>query len=116
MRRRRLRRGVTQTALADLACISPAFVSIVEAGQRERARVRDIVALAGVLNVSPLFVADSREDTSVPRQRPTQIVPFPARTDPRTLARHQQEARMTGVADLARLCEHLSRKAVTASW
>jgi transcriptional regulator with XRE-family HTH domain len=58
----RLRRGMTQTALADLACLSPSFVSMVETGQRELTRVCDIVALADVLKVSPLYLADGRED------------------------------------------------------
>jgi transcriptional regulator with XRE-family HTH domain len=34
LRTLRLRRGLTQVALADLACVSPAFVSMVETGQR----------------------------------------------------------------------------------
>ena len=63
LRTARLRRGMTQTALADLACISPAFVSMVETGQRELTRVWDVVALADVLKVSPLYLADGRDDT-----------------------------------------------------
>jgi hypothetical protein len=60
------RRGMTQTALADLACLSPSFVSMVETGQQELTRVCDIVALADALKVSPLYLADRREDP--PRQ------------------------------------------------
>jgi len=93
LRTARLRRGMTQTALADLACISPAFVSMVETGDRDLTRVCDIVALADVLRISPLYLADGRADTSAAGQRPTRAVPFPARTDPRTLTRHQQLAR-----------------------
>jgi transcriptional regulator with XRE-family HTH domain len=93
LRAARLRRGMTQTALADLACISPSFVSMVETGERELTRVRAIVALADVLRVSPLYLADGRVDTSAAGQRPTRTVPFPARTEPRTQARHQQLAR-----------------------
>jgi transcriptional regulator with XRE-family HTH domain len=93
LRTARLRRGMTQTALADLACLSPAFVSMVETGDRELTRVCDIVALANVLRISPLYLADGRTDTSAAEQRPTRTAPFPARTDPRTLARHQQLAR-----------------------
>jgi transcriptional regulator with XRE-family HTH domain len=93
LRATRLRRGMTQTALADLASISPSFVSMVETGERELTRARDIVALADVLRVSPLYLADGRVDTSAAGQRSTWTVPFPARTDPRALARHQQLAR-----------------------
>ncbi len=71
-------------------------MSIVEAGQRELTRVRDIDALAGVLNVSPLILPAGREGTSVARQQPIQTVPFPARTDRPTLARTRLDTRMTG--------------------
>ena len=93
LRATRLRRGMTQTALADLACISPSFVSMVETGERELTRVCHIIALADALRVSPLYLADGWVDTSTAEQRPTRTVPFPARTEPRTLARHQQLAR-----------------------
>jgi len=69
---------------------------MMEAGQRELTRVRHIDALAGVLNVSPLFLPAGGESTSVARQQPIQTVPFPARTDRRTLARTQLDTRMTG--------------------
>jgi transcriptional regulator with XRE-family HTH domain len=92
LRRARLRRGMTQTALADLACMSPAFVSMVETGDRELTRVYDIVALADVLRVSPLYLVDGRMDISAAGQRTIRTVPFPARTDPRALARHRQLA------------------------
>jgi transcriptional regulator with XRE-family HTH domain len=93
LRTARLRRGMTQTALADLACVSPAFVSMVETGQRELTRVSDIVAIADVLKISPLYLGDGRHDAPPVGQRPTWTVPFPARCDPITLARHQQLAR-----------------------
>jgi transcriptional regulator with XRE-family HTH domain len=100
LRTARLRRGLTQTALADLACISPAYVSMIETGQRSLTRVGDVVALADVLKVPPLYLADGRDDTPPAGQRPARTVPFPARIDPRTLTRHQQLARR--FIDLAR--------------
>ena len=93
LRTLRLRRGMSQVALADLACISPAFVSMVENGQRTLTRVWDIVAVADVLKVSPLYLADGREDDPAPTRRAPRTVPFPARADPLMLARHQQLAR-----------------------
>ena len=92
LRTARLRRGMTQIALADMACVSSSFVSMVETGQRELTRVCDIVALADVLRVSPLYLADGWEDPPPTGQRPARTVPFPARCDPITLARHQQLA------------------------
>ena len=62
LRTARLRRGMTQIALAEMACVSASFVSMVETGQRELTRVCDIVALADVLRVSPLYLADGWED------------------------------------------------------
>ena len=93
LRTARQRRGMTQTVLADLACISPAFVSMVETGQRELTRVCDIIALADVLKVSPLYLAGGWEDAPPPGQRPARTVPFPGRRDPITLAQHQRLAR-----------------------
>jgi transcriptional regulator with XRE-family HTH domain len=89
----RLRRGMSQTALADLACVSPAFISMVETGQRELTRVCDIVALADILKVSPLYLADGREDAVGAAPRAPRMVPFPAGCDPITLDRHEQLAR-----------------------
>jgi len=88
----RLRRGMSQVALAELACVSASFASMVETGQRELTRVCDIVALADVLRVSPLYLADGWDDHLSPGQWPTRTVPFPARCDPITLARHQELA------------------------
>jgi transcriptional regulator with XRE-family HTH domain len=92
LRAARLRRGMTQVALAEMACVSPSFVSMVETGQRELTRASDIIALADVLRVSPLYLADGWEDTLQTGQRPARTVPFTARSDPATLARHQQFA------------------------
>ena len=89
----RLQRGLAQTALADLACLSPSFVSMVETGQRELTRVCDIIALADVLRISPLYLAEGRDDSPRAGSRPTGTVPFPARPSPVLLARHQQLAR-----------------------
>ncbi|MGH3219933.1 MAG: helix-turn-helix domain-containing protein [Streptosporangiaceae bacterium] len=86
LRMARLRRGMTQVALAELACVSPSFVSMVETGQRELIRVGAIVGLADVLRVSPLYPADGWEDSLSAGQRPARTVPFPARSDPITLA------------------------------
>lgn len=70
LRAARLRRGMTHIALAEMACVSSSFISMVETGERELPRVRDIVALADILQVSPLYLADGRLDTSPTAQRP----------------------------------------------
>jgi transcriptional regulator with XRE-family HTH domain len=93
LRTLRLRRGMSQVALADLACISPAFVSMVESGQRRLTRISDVVAVADALSISPLYLATGREDTRVPGRRLPGTAPFPARCDPHTVIRHQQLAR-----------------------
>ena len=93
LRTLRLRRGLSQVALADLACISPAFVSMVENGQRPLRRASHILALADALRVSPLYLADGRDDAAKPVRLTPGMVPFPARCDPITLARHHQLAR-----------------------
>jgi transcriptional regulator with XRE-family HTH domain len=68
LRTARLRRGMTQTALAELACVSPSFMSMVETGQRELIHVCDLVALADVLKVSELYLADGLEDSPLAGQ------------------------------------------------
>jgi len=88
LRTLRLRRGLSQVALAELASISPAFISMVENGQRPLRRADHVRALADALKVSPLYLADGREDSPA-AARP----PFPTRCDARTLGRHQQLAR-----------------------
>jgi transcriptional regulator with XRE-family HTH domain len=62
LRTLRLRRGMSQTALAGLADISPGFVSMIETGQRRLTRATDVLALADVLRVSPPYLADGRDD------------------------------------------------------
>ncbi len=66
---------------------------MIETGQRTLTRASDVLALADVLHISPLYLADGRDDSTGPPQRGPAPVPFPARCDPRTLARHQQIAR-----------------------
>jgi transcriptional regulator with XRE-family HTH domain len=79
LRTLRLRRGMSQVALAHLACISPAFVSMIETGQRSLTRARDILALADALKVSPLYLADGREDVPAPGRPVPRTGAFPAR-------------------------------------
>lgn len=93
LRTLRLRRGMSQVALAELACISPTFVSMIETGQRTLRRATDIISLANALRVSPLYLADGRGDPAAPVRLTPGMVPFPARCDPTTLARHEQLAR-----------------------
>jgi transcriptional regulator with XRE-family HTH domain len=93
LRTLRLRRGMTQVALAELACISPAPVSMVENGQRSLRSASHVLALANVLRVSPHYLAGGREDAPAAGQRTSRTAPFPARSDSRTLARHEQLAR-----------------------
>ena len=93
LRTARLRRGMTQTALAGLARMSPAFVSMVETGQRSLRSADHILALADVLRVSPFYLADGREDGPAPSRPPTGPAPFPPRCDRLTLTRHQRLAR-----------------------
>jgi transcriptional regulator with XRE-family HTH domain len=102
----RLRRGMSQVALAELACISPALVSMVENGQRTLSRATHIIALADALRVSPYYLADGRDDPAAPVRLAPGMVPFPARSDRITLARHQQFARQ-----LVQLARHDGRAA-----
>ena len=92
LRAARLRHGMTQTALADLACVSPALVSMIETGQRPLRSADHIFALADVLRVSPRFLIDGQEEPPAPGQPTARTVPFPSRADPIALARHQQLA------------------------
>ncbi len=93
LRTLRLRRGMSQVALAELARISPTFVSMIETGQRSLRRASDVLALADALRVSPLYLADGRSDPAAPVRLTPGTVPFPARCDPATLAHHEQLAR-----------------------
>lgn len=52
LRARRRGRGLTVRAAAELAGLSPGFLSMLENGTRRLNRHRDIVALAEVLRVS----------------------------------------------------------------
>jgi transcriptional regulator with XRE-family HTH domain len=92
LRTLRLRRGLTRVALADLACISAAFISMIENGQRTLTRASDILALVDVLKVSPLYLADGREDSPAAARPVPGALPFPARCDSMTLGRHKQLA------------------------
>ncbi len=92
LRSLRLRRGMSQTALAGLADISPAFVSMIETGERRLTRATDVLALADVLRVSPLYLADGRDDGTGPVGPGPRSAPFPARPGPVALGRHQQLA------------------------
>jgi transcriptional regulator with XRE-family HTH domain len=93
LRTLRLQRGLSQVALAGLACVSPAFISMIENGQRPLRSADHILALADVLQVSPLYLADGRQDSPAAAQPAPRTVPFPSRCDPITLARHQRLAR-----------------------
>jgi transcriptional regulator with XRE-family HTH domain len=93
LRTLRLRRGLSQVALAELACLSPAFLSMAENGQRTLGRATHILALADALKVSPLYLADGRDDAATPVRLTPGMVPFPARCDPITRTRHEQYAR-----------------------
>lgn len=84
LRALRLRRGMSQVALAELACISPALVSMVETGQRSLRSASHVLALANVLRVSPRYLADGWDDARSAEQRTSrtarsQPVPTPAR-------------------------------------
>jgi transcriptional regulator with XRE-family HTH domain len=92
LRALRLRRGMTQVALAELACISPALVSMVETGQRSLHSANHVLALADVLRVPPHYLASGWADAPAPGQRTPRTAPFPARSDSHALARHQQLA------------------------
>lgn len=93
LRTTRLRRGMSQVALAEMAGVSSSFVSMVETGERHLRQARDVLALADVLRVSPRYLADGWEDPAARGSRALGTVPFPARCDPITLDRHQQLAR-----------------------
>jgi transcriptional regulator with XRE-family HTH domain len=89
---------MTQVALAELACISPALVSMVETGQRSLHSANHVLALADVLRVPPHYLASGWEDAPAPGQRTPRTAPFPARSDSHALARHQQLACQDGRA------------------
>ena len=82
LRTLRLRRGLSQVALAELACISPTLLSMVETGQRSLRSASHIFALADALRVSPLYLADGQDDAARPVRLTPGMVPFPVRADP----------------------------------
>ncbi|WP_243744857.1 helix-turn-helix domain-containing protein [Streptomyces hainanensis] len=53
LRTRRMKRGLSLRVTAELAGLSPAFLSMVENGRRRLNRHRDLMALADVLNIDP---------------------------------------------------------------
>jgi len=94
LRRVRRRRGLTTTALADLAGLSPSFISMVETGQRPLRRRDHINALAAVLRVPPAEIAPSISP-GVDEWAPAPPAPapaFPPRGDDIAVARHQELA------------------------
>ena len=94
LRRVRRRRGLTTTALADLAGLSPSFISMVETGQRPLRRRDHINALAAVLRVPPAEIAPSISP-GCDEWAPAPSAPacaFPPLTDDLAVARHQELA------------------------
>jgi transcriptional regulator with XRE-family HTH domain len=94
LRRVRRRRGLTTTALADLAGLSPSFISMVETGQRSLRRRDDINALAAVLRVPPAEIAPGISpgfDEWAPAL-PAPAAVFPPLSDGITVARHRDLA------------------------
>jgi transcriptional regulator with XRE-family HTH domain len=94
LRQVRRRRGLTTTALADLAGLSQSFISMVETGQRPLRRRDDINALAAALRVPPAQIAPSLcpgldEWTPAP---PAPASAFPPVSDDITAARHRELA------------------------
>jgi transcriptional regulator with XRE-family HTH domain len=94
LRRARRRRGLTTTALADLAGLSQAFISMVETGQRPLRRRDHVNALAAVLRVPPAEIAPCIGpgiDEWAPAP-PASASAFPPRGDEITVARHRELA------------------------
>jgi len=93
LRRLRLKRGMTLTALAERSgVVGPSFLSMVENGQRRLQRVDDIVALADTLNTSPLYLAFGISDSPSRRGPDPAAHHFPALRDQVTLIRHARLA------------------------
>ena len=94
LRRARRRRGLSTTALADLAGLSPSFISMVETGQRPLRRRDHVNALAAVLRVPPAEIAPGISpgiDEWAPAP-PAPASAFPPHGDDITVARHQELA------------------------
>jgi transcriptional regulator with XRE-family HTH domain len=94
LRQARRRRGLTTTALADLAGLSQSFISMVETGQRPLRRRDDINALAAALRVPPAEIAPSIspafDEWAPPLPAPASA--FPPLSDDITVARHRELA------------------------
>lgn len=94
LRRIRRRSGLTTTALADLAGLSPSFISMVETGQRPLRRRDHINALAAVLRVPSAEIAPSISpgfDEWAPAP-PAPASAFPPRGDEIAVVRHRELA------------------------
>jgi transcriptional regulator with XRE-family HTH domain len=94
LRRARRHRGLTTTALADLAGLSPSFISMVETGQRPLRRRDHINALAAVLRVPPAEIAPSISpgfDEWAPAP-PAPASAFPPLSDDTAVVRHRELA------------------------
>jgi transcriptional regulator with XRE-family HTH domain len=94
LRRARRHRGLTTTALADLAGLSPSFISMVETGQRPLRRRDHINALAAALRVPPAEIAPSTSsgfDEWAPAPRASASA-FPPLSDDIAVVRHRELA------------------------
>jgi transcriptional regulator with XRE-family HTH domain len=94
LRRVRRRRGLTTTALAGLAGLSPSFISMAVTGQRPLRRRDHVNALAAVLRVPPAEIAPSISpgfDEWAPAP-PAPAPAFPPLTDDLAVARHRELA------------------------
>jgi transcriptional regulator with XRE-family HTH domain len=87
--RLRLRRGLSQAALAQRAGVSHTFVSMVENGKRRVTRYEHLTALAGVLGVAPGDLVPG----CPPGTGTGVLAAFPAAPGPVTLAHHDRLAR-----------------------
>jgi transcriptional regulator with XRE-family HTH domain len=94
LRRVRRSRGLTLTALAGLAGLSPSFISMVETGQRPLRRRDHISALAAALRVPPAEIAPGSSpgcDEWAPA-RSALVSAFPPVIDDVAVARHRELA------------------------
>ena len=65
---------------------------MVENGQHSLRSASHVLALANVLRVAPHYLAGGWGDAPATGQRTSRAAPFPARSDSRALARHEQLA------------------------
>jgi transcriptional regulator with XRE-family HTH domain len=94
LRRARRRRGLTTTAMAELAGLSQSFISLVETGQRQLLRRDHINALAAALRVPPAEIAPGISpgfDEWAPAS-PAPASAFPPHGDDIAVARHRELA------------------------